>query len=80
MCRSFTVPPGILPAPVSQADIAARDNRLVPRTKAPDPMMPFSTSRRLTFATWPGAMTIGSKMWVMAYTPVEARRTAAAMR
>ncbi len=74
------MPPGILPAPVSQSDIAGRDSRLVPSTSAPDPTRPLITSRRLTFATWPGAMTIGSNMWVMAYTPVEARRTAAAMR
>ena len=42
--------------------------------------MPFITNRRLTFAMPPGWIDVISNMWVMAYTPVEARRTASAMR
>ena len=42
--------------------------------------MPFITNRRLTLAMLPGWIDVVSNMWVMAYTPVEARRTASAMR
>ena len=74
------MPPGILPAPVSHADMAGRGSMLAPSTRAPEPTSPFITKRRLTFAIPPGGIAIVSNMWVMAYTPVEAMRTAAAMR
>ncbi len=79
-CGSFTVPPGILSAPVSHADMAGRGRMPAPITSAPEPTMPFITNRRLTFAMPPGWIAVVSNMWVMTYTPVEARRTASAMR
>ena len=77
---SFTVPPGMALAPVAQSAMAPVGSMLVPTTRVPAATKPFSMKRRLTFTTMPGRIAFGSKMCVIAYTPVDARRIASAMR